>query len=199
MKKNLKKILSIALCLMLLCSVFSMVSFAQQEQEEKNVLTYSLTEFRTTAQVVRCENDVKGVVEVKDSVEIAGKTYKVSGIADDAFLGCEFVTQITIPEGITVIGSRAFKDCTALKTVDIPKSLVTCSYDAFDGCEDVTVNCYTSNYQFFTVSGFSGNINVNILDKTISDEQETQAKDFFTMLRDFIVKILEFFGIKIKK
>lgn len=195
MKKNLKKVLSLVLCLVVLCSAFSVASFAA---EEKNVLTYAVTEFRTTAQVIRCEKDVKGVVEVKDSVEIAGKAYKVSGIADDAFLGCEYVTRITIPEGITVIGSRAFKDCDALKTVDIPKSLVTCAYDAFDGCEDVTVNCYTSNYQFFTVSGFSGNINVNILDKTVTDEQETQAKDFFSMLRDFIVKILEFFGVKIK-
>lgn len=196
MKKNFKKILSLVMCLLLIGSAFSVVSFAA---EEKNVLTYALTEFKTTAQVVSCDKNTKGVVEVKDSVEIGGRTYKVTGIADDAFLGCTAVTKITIPEGVTVIGSRAFKDCEALKTVDIPKSLVTCAYDAFDGCEDVTVNCYTTNYQFFTVSGFSGNINVNILDKTISDEEETKAKDFFTLLREFILKILSFFGVKIKK
>lgn len=41
----------------------------------------------------------------------------VTGIGKGAFSWCMTLTAITIPEGVTSIGSDAFKDCTGLETV----------------------------------------------------------------------------------
>lgn len=196
MKKNLKRLLSVVMAVVFVCSFMSVVSFAASGDD---VLEYALTEFRTTAQVVSCDKDATGAVEVKDTVRIGGVNYKVTAIADDAFEDCVYITEITIPEGVTYIGSLAFKNCKSLKSIDIPRSLVNCSYDAFEGCSDVVVNCYMSNYQFSTVAEFSGNIVVNILDKVIEDQERPESKSILTLIREFFIKILSFFGIKIKK
>lgn len=196
MKKNLKRLFSVVMAVVLMCSFMSVASFAAKSGD---ALEYALTEFRTTAQVVSCDKDATGAVEVKDTVRIGGVNYKVTAIADDAFEDCVYITEITIPEGVTYIGSLAFKNCKSLKSIDIPRSLVNCSYDAFEGCSDVVVNCYMSNYQFSTVAEFSGNIVVNILDKVIEDQERPESKSILTLIREFFIKILSFFGIKIKK
>lgn len=49
----------------------------------------------------------------------------------DAFYGCEEITQVVIPEGVTTIGSRAFYGCTSLQQVVIPSTIQTIGEDAF--------------------------------------------------------------------
>ena len=51
------------------------------------------------------------------------------------------ISQITLPEGITHIGKRAFFGCTALKTVKLPNSLTTIAESAFElsGLEHLTI------------------------------------------------------------
>ncbi|MBQ7165431.1 MAG: leucine-rich repeat protein [Treponema sp.] len=41
---------------------------------------------------------------------------------------------VSIPEGVTEIGSRAFSYCTALASVTIPDSVAKIGYNAFEGC-----------------------------------------------------------------
>lgn len=45
------------------------------------------------------------------------------GIPDNAFLSCEGLTTITIPEGITSIGQSAFAGCSSLTNLIIPESV----------------------------------------------------------------------------
>ena len=40
-------------------------------------------------------------------------------LGESAFLGCENLTTITIPESVTSIGSEAFRGCTGLTAVTI--------------------------------------------------------------------------------
>lgn len=55
-------------------------------------------------------------------------------IADWAFAGNEGLAELAIPEGVTSIGSCAFKDCTALRNITLPESLVEINYETFAGC-----------------------------------------------------------------
>lgn len=59
---------------------------------------------------------------------------KATDIADDAFLSCEGVVSVTLPEGLTSIGENAFAYCAKLKTVNIPETVTNIGIGAFCGC-----------------------------------------------------------------
>ncbi|MCM1363923.1 MAG: leucine-rich repeat domain-containing protein [Faecalibacterium sp.] len=197
MKKSVKKFFAAMLTVIMVLSVFSVAAFALDTN-----LKYELNEF-DQAVLVSCNSNAKGTVTVDSQVLIKGKWYPVKSIGDEAFEDCDKITEIVIPEGVTTIGYKAFADCDSLKTVDIPSSLVNCDYDAFDDCGSITINCYTSNYQFFSVIGFGSNIIINILDKTedeAPDDDTANGKtsvSFLDRIRDFFIRLFAFFGIKI--
>lgn len=86
-----------------------------------------------------------GVVFTKDKTELlrclVGKTGEytipdtVKKIADQAFFGSQ-LSKVVIPEGVTDIGSWAFKDCNSLKSLTIPESVVTITDGAFGYGDD---------------------------------------------------------------
>ena len=178
--------------LSLLCAVCCVSAFAASD------LTFTATEYGY-ALLASCDKSASGTVKVPASVAVDGKTLAVKFIGEKAFSGCTGITEIVIPEGVTQIGSKAFENCTSLRTVDMPKSLNNCQYDAFNGCENVMVNCYSSNYQFFSVYGLSQNIQVNIQDK----QKTTEETKNMNALGDFIKRILQiifrWFGIELYK
>ncbi len=61
----------------------------------------------------------------------------VTNIGDRAFLGCEGLTSITIPNSVTSIGEYAFEDCTRLTSIIIPDSVTSIGYAAFSGCSSL--------------------------------------------------------------
>ncbi|MGN1418668.1 MAG: leucine-rich repeat domain-containing protein [Acutalibacteraceae bacterium] len=192
MKKKLRKVLSMLMCIAILASAAVVSSFAASD-----VFTFELTDFGY-AELVSCSDSASGKITVPQTVEIDGKEYAVKSIGDNAFEKCDSITRITIPEGVTTIGAKAFASCTKLETVDIPSTLLTCSYDAFNDCNTVTVNCYKSNYQFFTVYGFAENVKVNVIDGELDEEKTESVNSFVEILRRLIKTILSWFGIKLK-
>ncbi|MGN0468758.1 MAG: leucine-rich repeat domain-containing protein [Acutalibacteraceae bacterium] len=192
MKKKLRKAMSVLLCIAILASVVAVSSFAAS-----GVFNFKVTDFGY-AELVSCSKSASGEITVPQTVKIDGKEYNVKSIGDNAFEGCASITRITISEGVTTIGAKAFASCTKLKAVDVPSTLLTCSYDAFDDCNTVTVNCYKSNYQFFTVFGFADNIKVNVVDGELDEEKTENVNSFVEILRRLIKTILSWFGIKLK-
>jgi hypothetical protein len=63
--------------------------------------------------------------------------YKVGLIGTHAFAGNDYVTQIGIPEDVSMIFAYAFTDCTALRTVTMPGIRYIGNY-AFRGCTALT-------------------------------------------------------------
>lgn len=186
MLKSLKKSISVLLCVVLALSALSVFSFAASD------LKFSVDEFGR-ARLDSCNKSVSGVVKVPAKVTIDSKTYDVKSIGDEAFMGCVNITAIEIAEGVTTIGNRAFKNCTSLERLDVPASLISCQYDAFDGCGQVTVNCYKSNYQFFTVYGFADNLIINVLDGDLDEEETKTANSIIDLIKAIFAKILAFF------
>lgn len=60
--------------------------------------------------------------------------YGVERIARNAFIGAEFLEEITIPDTVTYIEPLAFADCIALREITIPGSVDTVGASAFRGC-----------------------------------------------------------------
>ena len=58
-------------------------------------------------------------------------------IGNDAF-GCESLTNINIPNSVTNIGDRAFRGCNSLTSINIPNSVTYIGNSAFGECESLT-------------------------------------------------------------
>ncbi len=72
-------------------------------------------------------------VDIPASVVIDGVTYPVTEVAPNAFKGAVFLTDVTVPEGVAVIGEGAFEDCANLSALDAPASLREIGVTALKG------------------------------------------------------------------
>lgn len=66
------------------------------------------------------------------------KGVPVTAIGDEAFMGCNTITSVKIPEGVTKIDIGAFDSCSGLREVYLPRSLKNIEEYAFGGC---LLNC----------------------------------------------------------
>lgn len=64
-----------------------------------------------------------------------------SGIKTEMFYECKSLREVIIPNGITVIGDRAFGFCSSMTKVYIPLSVTKIGDMAFDGCGKVKIYC----------------------------------------------------------
>lgn len=55
-------------------------------------------------------------------------------IGESAFLSCNSLVSISIPNKVSVIETFSFSDCTSLQSVVIPSSVTTIKFGAFDNC-----------------------------------------------------------------
>ena len=83
-----------------------------------------------------------GVVVIPSTVKSGNVTYNVVAIEAMAFLMCENLTSITIPNSVEYIGFAAFNNCTSLKALNIPASVKTIDADSFycPGLKTITVD-----------------------------------------------------------
>jgi len=77
-------------------------------------------------------NKYSGNICIPESVICNGHTYTVTGI-DDAFIGCEDLITVTLPNSIRYIYS-SFKDCTNLTSINIPNSVTLIYPETFKNC-----------------------------------------------------------------
>ncbi len=86
-----------------------------------------------TYQQAWSSDNYKGLttVTIPASVTYNGTTYAVTSIGDRAFLQCNNITSVTIPNTVTSIGNSAFQSCTNLTSISIPNT-VTIGEGAFD-------------------------------------------------------------------
>ena len=78
-------------------------------------------------------------------------------IREDAFCGCESLSNITIPNNshISEIGISAFSYCESLSSITIPKGVTTIGDSAFEDCDallDVTI---LNGVKYINASAFS--------------------------------------------
>lgn len=79
----------------------------------------------------------------------------VKSIGYGAFAGCA-LTELTLPEGISSIGDKAFCDCKSLVSVKLPEGVKSIGSEAFSGCTklaDVTLSDGLTRIMFYAFSG----------------------------------------------
>lgn len=73
-----------------------------------------------------------------EMVTANGKTYTITGIGEQAFMGCRGLTTIALPSTISTLEEGAFAICTSLKSIDIPEGVATIPTGCFGYCPKLT-------------------------------------------------------------
>ena len=94
-------------------------------------------------------------IVVPATVSYAGKTYRVTAIAAEAFYFNMKTTSVTLPEGLETIGGSAFFFASGIKTLHIPDSVKTIGAMAFNYVSNAALNIPAS-IEFIGDSAFSG-------------------------------------------
>lgn len=63
---------------------------------------------------------------------------EVTSIGSYAFIECESISELTIPDSVTEIGYGAFEECKNLKKVTLPNSISSIQMDTFYDCSSLT-------------------------------------------------------------
>ena len=151
-----KKIISIAMLMIIMATTFSMNAFAADEpltvSDEKtyNVRGKDLTvledypgigliasQLKKNIKTVTIEQGVESLVGTfQGYFSLTSVTFSdtVKVIGENAFNNCINLRDITIPEGVTEIGDRAFMGCKQLTSIKIPSSVEKIGEDAFTEC-----------------------------------------------------------------
>ncbi len=107
-----------------------------------------------TAVVIGCtENIEKDVVLHVDG-------YTITAINVGAFLKCDSLEEIVIPEGVTTIESRTFNGCNSLKTIIISKSVEVIHSNAIPANTTVYAEAASkpSGWHEYRCGGNDGNV-----------------------------------------
>lgn len=141
MRKNLKKIICLALSAALALSngnVFAYASSVGTIVRENTVKTASTEEetdtdkfvFDDTGNIITGYSGTAGVLDLASLFEDTS----ILGIKEYAFSDCDFLTKVILPDSIQVIESYAFMGCSALTEVNIPASCTAIGEHAFRSC-----------------------------------------------------------------
>lgn len=76
-------------------------------------------------------------------VNLPASTFYVD---DEAFVGNSTIQSVVAPDGLQVIGTRAFADCANLKCITLPDSVSYIAEDAFENTPDVVIFASVGSY-----------------------------------------------------
>ncbi len=100
-----------------------------QEQHEGNY-TYKVSDGK--AWITGTDGGLAGAVRIPQT--LGG--YPVVAIGNNAFANCKGITDVTVPEGVEIIGNSAFNG-SSLRWIVIPASVKAIGYYAFAECRDM--------------------------------------------------------------
>ena len=124
----------------LLLFVFTILSTltASAYDAQINSIYYNLDTSTKTATVTYKDNNYNsytGSVSIPKTVTYEDVSYSVASIGDLAFVACEGLTSITIPNSVTFIGFGVFQECPSLISVIVNAG--NTRYDSRDNCNAI--------------------------------------------------------------
>ena len=99
-------------------------------------LSYEISNGEVT--ITKCKQSVRGTLEIPSTIE----GHPVTKIGNSAFIDCDFLANIIIPDSVTTIESYAFWCCFSLTSINIPASVTSIGEEVFydSGLEYITVD-----------------------------------------------------------
>jgi hypothetical protein len=113
------------------------LEFIPESAAIDNIYIYYPTSFGSDESVIEYFPMNKELINYPAAkTNIAG--LPVTDVAYEAFMGCNNLENITLPESIKTINNTAFCGCDKLTTLTLPESLIRIFGYAFSGCDKLT-------------------------------------------------------------
>lgn len=91
----------------------------------------------TYATVKACDPTYEGALEIPKTVIHNGVPFPVQSIGECAFMNCDTLTELIMPDGLQVIGEFAFWACYNLSEITIPAGVTEIADGTFMGCRSL--------------------------------------------------------------
>lgn len=91
----------------------------------------------TYATVKACDPTYEGALEIPKTVIHNGVPFPVQSIGECAFMNCDTLTELIMPDGLQVIGEFAFWGCYNLSEITIPARVTEIAEGTFMGCRSL--------------------------------------------------------------
>ncbi len=143
--KNLKKtaLAVFAVCIFVLCTTFCAANVSAAEVVDSGECGDNLTWvlYDDGELVIEGEGKMWSGCrwgDYRDSITNITINDGVTSIGSEAFYSCKSLTNVTIPNSVTSIGNRAFRDCERLTNIILPNSIKDIGSSAFFNCNSLT-------------------------------------------------------------
>ncbi len=83
-------------------------------------------------------SNLNGELNIPATVTYNNRTYSVTGIDSYAFINCNGLTSVTIPNSVKTMGIYTFALCTSLNSINLPTSLTSIENSTFSDCNSLT-------------------------------------------------------------
>lgn len=151
----MKKVISIALCIAIIASLFTSSFTAEGKGkvygDYKCVVmknkTLKITKYKGNREYVTIPDKIDGkpVTAIGDKAFSYCSCFKgislpkgLKTIGEYAFYGCSKLKEIIIPDSVRTIGGWSFSSCTSAEKLIIGKGVTTIGYNAFESCSNLT-------------------------------------------------------------
>ena len=142
----------------------------------------------------------QATVKIPDSIQVNGKSVKVTSIWENAFKNDKKLTTITIGANVTAIGENAFASCKKLKTVKGGKYVAKIKDGAFSGCKALAKFPVMDKLQTIGANAFKDCVKLKQF--TLGKNVKEIGKSAFLnckALKNITVKTTKLNGSKVKK
>lgn len=79
-----------------------------------------------------------GELTLPETVTVDGSTYTLTGIGDEAMMGCRTLTRLVLPATVQTLGEGAFAICAGLTAIDLPEGITEIPLGCFGYCSKLT-------------------------------------------------------------
>lgn len=124
-----------------------------------NGLNYNLYDDYAEVAKYSAGEEYSGDIVIPGKVTSEGRSYKVTGIENRAFLKCKNLKSVVIAASVDSIGFGAFYGCSNLNTIRIKNQNIRIERDVFFDCESLPVYDYLRYADFIVIGPFDRHLN----------------------------------------
>ncbi|MCX7548771.1 leucine-rich repeat domain-containing protein [Xanthomarina sp. F1114] len=123
----------------LLLFLFS-INFIQSQTFNDGTLEYTVTDVTNNYVSVTSYNNIcpTGSLVIPETVTDNSIVYTVIEIAEFAFNACPNLTNVSLPDSISIINTAAFRNSSGLTSINMPANLISIENQGFSGCSSLT-------------------------------------------------------------
>ncbi len=158
MRKNIKKLFSVLMAMILVLSAAPLSGFSGLDFSGIFAVNVQAADDNTCGENLTWSLSDDGTLTVSGTGAMKNYGYEyfvpwytqresivkivvedgVTSLSDFAFYGCNKATSVSLPDTLTSIGIQAFRQCASLTSVDIPDGITTIQDGTFWYCEALT-------------------------------------------------------------